>query len=176
MQSCDWSLQPHRNVSTATGVLRGAIKQNTVSQQTYGRTRLFCSCKRPQHSGFVGIAPPATATKVSESVRHTPRRYPSPSSSSCSSQNMWLTSGGELKDWPCSCTCVVADRVRASSCSCLSPAIRWSTPTPRVGVKLRHRQAQTPTRPLRNTRARETNGRRNWHRHKSAHEDKNRKF
>lgn len=49
----------------------------------------------------------------------------------------------------------------------LSPASRWSTPTPKVGVKLRHRQAQTPTRPPRNTKARDTKGRRNWHLHKS---------
>lgn len=49
----------------------------------------------------------------------------------------------------------------------LSPASTWSTPTTKVGVKLRHRQAQTPTRPLRKTKARDTNGRRNWHLHKS---------
>lgn len=50
----------------------------------------------------------------------------------------------------------------------ISPASRWSTPTTKVGVKLRHRQAQTPTRPLRNTKARDTKGRRNWLLHKSA--------
>lgn len=48
------------------------------------------------------------------------------------------------------------------------PARRWKTPTTTVGVKLRQRQAQTPTRPLRKTRARDTRGRRNWHLHKSA--------
>lgn len=47
-------------------------------------------------------------------------------------------------------------------------ARRWKTPTTTVGVKLRQRQAQTPTRPLRKTRARDTRGRRNWHLHKSA--------
>lgn len=56
----------------------------------------------------------------------------------------------------------------------VSPARRWSTPTPKVGVKLRHRQAQTPTRPLRNTKASDTKGRRNWHLHKSEQRYNNR--
>lgn len=50
----------------------------------------------------------------------------------------------------------------------LKPANRWSTPTPRVGVMLRQRQAQTPMSPLRNTKARDTRGSRNWHLHRSA--------
>lgn len=40
---------------------------------------------------------------------------------------------------------------------------------PRVGAKLRQRQAQKPVRAPKTTKARETSGSRNWHLHKSAH-------
>lgn len=40
---------------------------------------------------------------------------------------------------------------------------------PRVGAKLRHRHAQKPVRAPKTTRARDTSGSRNWHLHKSAH-------
>lgn len=40
---------------------------------------------------------------------------------------------------------------------------------PRVGAKLRHRHAQKPVRAAKTTRARDTSGSRNWHLHKSAH-------
>lgn len=49
------------------------------------------------------------------------------------------------------------------------PASRWSTPMPRVGVRLRQRQAQNPVRPANTTRPRDTSGSRNWHLHKSVH-------
>ena len=50
----------------------------------------------------------------------------------------------------------------------LKPASRWSTPTHRVGVMLRQRQAHTPMSPMMNTKARDTRGSRNWHLHRSA--------
>lgn len=66
-------------------------------------------------------------------------------------------------------TCKLLTQANVFLCAgVFSPARRWSTPTTNVGVKLRQRQAQTPTRPLRKTNARDTKGKRNWQRHKSA--------
>lgn len=48
------------------------------------------------------------------------------------------------------------------------PASRWSTPMPRSGIRLRHRQAQIPIMPPRTTRPSDTSGNKNWHRHRSV--------
>lgn len=47
------------------------------------------------------------------------------------------------------------------------PATRCSSPTNRVGVTLRQRQAHTPINAARNTSPTETSGNRNWHFHRS---------
>lgn len=43
---------------------------------------------------------------------------------------------------------------------------------PRVGVRLRQRQAQNPVSPASTTRPRDTSGSRNWHLHKSTQTQK----
>lgn len=43
---------------------------------------------------------------------------------------------------------------------------------PRAGAKLRQRHAQKPVRAASTTKPKETRGRRNWHLHKSAHNEK----
>lgn len=43
---------------------------------------------------------------------------------------------------------------------------------PRVGVRLRQRQAQNPVSPANTTSPRDTSGSRNWHLHRSAHTER----
>lgn len=61
------------------------------------------------------------------------------------------------------------------ACICILPASRCSSPTNRVGLRLRQRQANTPINAARNTSPTETSGNRNWnfHRSENRHESSN---